>query len=47
MKAAFATVKKQSVLLALSALAGEALGWQDEAADLQDLASARPRVSSL
>lgn len=46
MKAAFATVKKQSISSALSALA-EALGWQDEAGDLQELFSARPRVSSL
>lgn len=47
MKAAFATVTNQSILLALSALAEDALGWQDEAGDLRDLANACPRVSSL
>ena len=47
MKAAFATVKHQLVLSALSALAEGALGWQDEAGDLRDLASACPRISRL
>lgn len=47
MKAAFATVKNQSVLSVLSTQAEDALGWQDEAEDLRDLASACPYISSL
>lgn len=46
MKAAFATVENQSVLV-LSTQAEDALGWQDEAEDLRDLASACPYISSL
>lgn len=47
MKAAFATLKKQSGSSTLSALAEGALGWQDEAGDLWDLVNAHPGVSSL
>lgn len=47
MKAAFAAVKNQSISSVLSAVAEDAVGWQDEAEDLQDLGNAHPRISSL
>lgn len=47
MKAAFATGKSQSISSALSSLAEDALGWQDEAGDLRDFANASPCISSL
>lgn len=47
MKAAFASLEKQSGSSMLSALAEDALRWQDETGDLQDLANAHPSVSSL
>lgn len=47
MKADFATVKNQSIPSALSALAEDALGWQDETEHLRDLANSCPCISSL
>lgn len=46
MKAAFSTRKNQ-LLQARTAPAGDAVGWRDEAGDGQDLADARPCSSSL
>lgn len=47
MKTASASVKSHLVSSALSALAEDVLGWQDNAGDLQHLASACPHSSSL
>lgn len=47
MKAAFAVGRNQLILSARSALAEDALGWQNEAGGPRDLASSCPHISSL
>lgn len=47
MKAASASAKNHLVSSALSALAEDVLGWQDDAGHLQRLASAGPHSSTV